>query len=81
MSLNIKNATVEQLARDLTQETGGSLTTAIAVALEERLLRVRGPGECVDFAAIAKFQAELAALPRVDERTERQISDELWGES
>lgn len=40
MSLNIKNAAAEELARRLAQATGESVTRAVTVALEERLLRV-----------------------------------------
>jgi antitoxin VapB len=41
MGLNIKNETVERLAREIAAETGESLTSAIQHALEERLARLR----------------------------------------
>ena len=41
MALNIKDATTDQLARDLARATGESITTATQVALRERLDRVR----------------------------------------
>ncbi len=41
MAMNIKNAEAERLTRELTEVTGESLTTAIIVALRERLERVR----------------------------------------
>jgi antitoxin VapB len=41
MGLNIKNAEAERLAKELAELTGESLTGAIAVALRERLERVR----------------------------------------
>ena len=41
MSLNIKNAQTEQLARQLSAATGESVTRAITVALLERLDRVQ----------------------------------------
>ncbi len=44
MSLNIKSEEAEQLARNLTELTGESLTGAITVALRERLERVRDLG-------------------------------------
>lgn len=41
MGLNIKNETVEKLARDVAAETGESITSAIKEALTERLARLR----------------------------------------
>lgn len=40
MGMNIKNETVERLARQLADETGETMTSAIQVALEERLDRI-----------------------------------------
>jgi antitoxin VapB len=42
MSLNIKNAEAHRLAQELAQLTGESLTTAVTLALRERLERTRG---------------------------------------
>jgi antitoxin VapB len=41
VGLNIKNPTVERLAKELAAETGETMTSAIQVALEERLLKLR----------------------------------------
>lgn len=41
MGMNIKNATVERLAKELAAETGETMTSAIQYALEERLERLR----------------------------------------
>lgn len=41
MSLNIKNEETHQLARELAQMTGESMTTAVTVAVRERRDRVR----------------------------------------
>lgn len=41
MSLNIKNPAAHRLARELADVTGESLTTAVTLALEERLERER----------------------------------------
>lgn len=41
MSLNIKDPQTHKLAQALAQETGESMTRAVAVALQERLARVR----------------------------------------
>jgi antitoxin VapB len=41
MSLNIKNDETNRLAHELAQATGESLTTAVTVAVRERLERLR----------------------------------------
>lgn len=41
--LNIKNPETYRLARLLADQTGESLTTAVTVALQERLQRLTGP--------------------------------------
>ena len=41
MSLNIKDPETHRLAQTLAQETGESMTRAVAIALQERLARVR----------------------------------------
>lgn len=41
MSLNIKDPETHKLAQTLAQETGESMTRAVAIALQERLARVR----------------------------------------
>jgi antitoxin VapB len=46
MSLNIKNDETNRLAHELAEVTGESLTTAVTVAVRERLERLqRGHGE------------------------------------
>ena len=42
MALNIKDDLADRLARELAAETGETITTAVAVALRERLERLRG---------------------------------------
>jgi antitoxin VapB len=42
MSLNIKNADAESLARELAAATGETVTGAVTVALRERLARIGG---------------------------------------
>ena len=41
MSLNLKNQETHRLAQELAEKTGESLTTAVTVALRERLERLR----------------------------------------
>jgi antitoxin VapB len=40
--LNIKNREAHRLAEDLAKLTGESMTTAVTIALRERLERIRG---------------------------------------
>jgi antitoxin VapB len=42
MALNIKDESADRLVRELAAETGESLTTAVTVAVRERLERLRG---------------------------------------
>ena len=42
MALNIKGEAADRLARELAAETGESITTAVTVAVRERLERLRG---------------------------------------
>ena len=44
MALNIKDAATDRLARELARATGETITVALRVAIEERLLRVRQRG-------------------------------------
>lgn len=58
MSLNIKNPETERLTHELAERTGESLTTAITVALQERLARLEGQDE----AAVAERAARIRAI-------------------
>ncbi len=42
VALNIKDDRADQLARELAAETGESITTAVTIAVRERLQRLRG---------------------------------------
>jgi antitoxin VapB len=56
MALNIKNPEAHLLAEELAKLTGESMTTAVTIALRERLDRIRqqqGPG-LADLLAIGK---------------------------
>lgn len=58
MALNIKNAEAEQLAHRLASTTGETLTTAVTVALRERLSRLQDQ----DRAAAAQRADRLRAI-------------------
>lgn len=60
-TLNIKNPRVYELARELAEATGGSMTSVIEVALEQMLQRVRHDKQ-------ADRDARLAELERLLER-------------
>lgn len=73
MVLSIKDPATDHLARELSQATGESLTLAVAIAVRERLERVRtstGPDLAAELVAIAM---RCAALPILDDRPAEQI--------
>lgn len=72
--LNIKDAEADRLARELALATGESITQAVAVAVRERLERVRGRraahGLADELDAIVR---RASALPELDRRTDDEI--------
>lgn len=74
MALSIKDPETDRLARELSAATGETLTVAVAVALRERLQRVRGAVRTPDLKAeLAAIADRCAALPLIDERTPDEI--------
>ena len=74
MALNIKDPQTDRLARELARVTGESLTTAVAVALQERLDRVRHRPRGRDLAAeLDEIALRCAALPSLDVRPDDEI--------
>ena len=74
MSLNIKDAETDTLARELAQATGETITTAVTVAVRERLERLRAgrsPHRLAD--ELDEIALRCAALPLLDERSEDEI--------
>jgi antitoxin VapB len=76
MALNIKDAAADRLARELAAETGESITTAVTIAIRERLERVRGavPRERRR-RALMEIAKRSAQLPIRDPRS----ADEILG--
>jgi len=74
MALNIKDEQADRLARELAAETGESITTAVTVAVRERLDRVRGavPHE-QRLLEIRWISERCAALPVLDGRSAEEI--------
>ena len=74
MGISTKNDRAERLARQVSAETGESLTDAIIHSLEERLERLKGrrsaPGLVETLMTISRRSS---ALPDLDTRTAEEI--------
>lgn len=74
MPLSIKDPRTDRLARELAEATGESLTSAVAIAVRERLERVRGHPSGRDLAdELTTIALRSAALPVLDHRPEEEI--------
>ena len=74
MPLSIKNAETEQLAREISKETGESLTDAITIALRDRLQRLRGRRHAKNLVQeVDDILHRVDALPTLDDRSEDDI--------
>ncbi len=69
-SLNIKNPETHKLAQALARETGESLTTAVTIAIRERLTAIRrkrkSEAMLADIRAISAKSAALLKGPPID---------------
>jgi len=74
MALNIKDPTADRLVRELAETTGESITTAVTVAVRERLERIRGmaPAE-VRLQRLTEIALRAAARPVIDDRSDEEI--------
>ena len=76
MGISIKNDRAERLARQVSAETGESLTDAIIHSLEERLERLKGRRSAPDLAeTLMEISRRSSALPDLDTRTAEEILD------
>jgi antitoxin VapB len=76
MGISIKNDKAEKLARQVSAETGESLTEAIIHSLEERLERLKGRRSVPDLAeTLMAISRRSSALPDLD----TQDADEILG--
>jgi antitoxin VapB len=73
MALSIKDPQTDRLARELSRATGEKITTAVAIALRERLDRVRAPHGRGLSDELTEIALRTAALPVVDDRAEEEI--------
>jgi antitoxin VapB len=74
MALNIKDPATDRLVRELAATTGESITTAVTVAVQQRLERIRGmaPPE-VRLQQLLRISERAAARPMIDDRTDEEI--------
>jgi antitoxin VapB len=75
MALSIKSDEADRLARELSGVTGESLTTAVIVALRERLDRERGGSRDRIARRLRALQTDLRSHEVVDARS----ADEILG--
>ena len=76
MALSVKDPEADRLAREVAARTGETLTTAIVVALRERLARLRGRSRRRRLGDELRAIAERCAqLPTLDDRS----ADEILG--
>jgi antitoxin VapB len=73
MALSIKSDEADRLARELTAETGETLTEAVEIALRERLDREHARHAASMRTRLARLAADVAALPVADDRTPEEI--------
>jgi antitoxin VapB len=73
MALNIKSPEVDRLARELTSATGETLTTAVEVALRERLERTTGNKATRVSRRLHALRDEISRLPVLDDRRPEDI--------
>lgn len=74
MALNIKDPIADRLVRELAETTGESITTAVTVAVQQRLERIRGMAPIeVRKQEILRIAEACAALPVLDDRTPDEI--------
>ena len=74
MALNIKDEEADRLARDLAASTGETITTAVTVALRERLERLQGSAAAPSLIEeLMRIAERAAALPVLDDRDDAEI--------
>lgn len=79
MAINIRRDTTEQLAREVAALTGESMTSAIEVALAERLERLRHDDEvALRLARIEAIAADAARRWPAGGPTSSELIDELY---
>jgi antitoxin VapB len=76
VALSVKDPEADRLAREVAARTGETLTTAIIVALRERLARLRGrPRRRRLREELREIARRCAELPTLDDRSAEEILD------
>lgn len=74
MPISIKNSETEQLARELANETGETITEVIKKSLQDRMQRLRGKRQVQGLPEqVEDILQRLDALPTLDARSEDEI--------
>ncbi|MGB6974944.1 MAG: type II toxin-antitoxin system VapB family antitoxin [Terracidiphilus sp.] len=78
MALSLKNPETEQLAKELARQTGESITTAVTVALRERLERQPKPEtQETRLEWLDRITKETSAIMN-DGKTSTELIEELY---
>jgi len=76
MALHIQDAETDELVRELSAETGETITKAVNQAVKERLQRLKVPKDSEEYVArIMDITRRIAELPVLDARS----ADEILG--
>src|SRR2546427_2271563 len=74
MALSLKDPEADRLAREVAARTGETLTTAVVVALRERLARLRGRSKRRRLRdELREIAQRCAQLPTLDDRSDKEI--------
>ena len=74
MALSVKDPEADRLAREVVARTGETLTTAVVVALRERLARLRGrPRRRRLRDELREIAQRCAQLPTLDDRSADEV--------
>jgi hypothetical protein len=83
MAVNLKNLEAERLLNELARATGEGLTEAATNAFRERLERIKAERATQQKRALASLTdliAEARRAPPLSSVSEKDVTDELWGE-
>ena len=74
MALSLKDPEADRLAREVAARTGETLTTAVVIALRERLARLRGRSKRRRLRdELREIAQRCAQLPTLDDRSDKEI--------
>ena len=74
MALSVKDPEADRLAREIVARTGETLTSAVIVALRERLARLRGRARRRRLRdELREIAQRCVQLPTLDDRSDEEI--------